>query len=244
MNQTIKTIKNRRNLEGKNMSDDKVKEVSKGIYQFKGISNFYLVLSQEIFIVDTGMPGKTNELETFLKNIKIDPKEIKTVVITHYHFDHTGSLNKIKEITGAQIAAHKDDSPYISGEKPQPNPIFMKLPIAILKIIYSLKPVNVDKILKDGDYVNDYKVIHTPGHTQGSICLYNSLNKVIFVGDNLSYAKGKLESPTGRLIPDMVSYKESMRKLGDLDIEVILTGHSPPVTENANKLLTEFLKEL
>ena len=104
-----------------------------------------------------------------------------------------------------------------------------------------VKPVKADIILKNGDIIGDYEVIHTPGHTPGSICLYNPNNKVIFVGDNLNYSKGKIRGPSSRLLPEPDQYKKSMKKLGDLDIEVILTGHGPAVTSDANKKLTEFL---
>jgi hydroxyacylglutathione hydrolase len=196
------------------------------------------------FLVDTGMPGKTKELEKELKQLGIDPDEILTIVITHHHFDHTGSLDKMKKFTNARVAVHMDDSKYVSGEEKQPGPLFMKPFIALISLIYNIKPVTPDILLKEGDNIGDYDVIHTPGHTPGSICLYNPLNKTCFVGDNLRYSDGKLESPTGRLLPDSENYKLSMKKLGDLDIETILTGHGEPVTENANKLLDEFIKEL
>ena len=118
----------------------------------------------------------------------------------------------------------------------------MVLLVKLMKLIYRIEPITPDIILSDGDLIGDYEVIHTPGHTPGSICLYNPNNKVIFVGDNLNYSKGKIKGPGSRLIPDPEKYKESMRKLGDLNIEVILTGHGPPVISDANKKLGEFLK--
>ena len=111
-------------------------------------------------------------------------------------------------------------------------------------IVFAVKPVNADIILKNGDLIGDYEVIHTPGHTPGSICLYNPDNKVIFVGDNLNYSKGKIRGPSSRLLPEPDQYKKSMKKLGDLDIEVILPGHGPAVTADANKKLAEFLDQI
>ena len=91
------------------------------------------------------------------------------------------------------------------------------------------------------DQISDYQVIHTPGHTPGSICLYNPNNKVIFVGDNLNYSKDKIEGPS--ILDDQEAFKKSIKKLGDLDIEVILTDHGPPVTSGTNKKLVEFLNK-
>ena len=218
-------------------------EVVKGIHEFKGVSNCYMVYDKEIFLVDTGMPGRSNEIIDFLKkNLKQNPEDVKTIVITHHHFDHTGSLDKLKKITGAKVAVHSADAVYVSGEKSQAGSAFMVLLVKLMKLIYRIEPITPDIILSDGDLIGDYEVIHTPGHTPGSICLYNPNNKVIFVGDNLNYSKGKINGPGSRLIPDPEKYKESMRKLGDLNIEVILTGHGPPVISDVNKKLGEFLK--
>jgi hydroxyacylglutathione hydrolase len=220
-------------------------EVVNGIYNFRGISNCYMVSNNEIFLVDTGMPGKSNEIVDYLKNnLKAKPQDIETIVITHHHFDHTGSLDKLKKLTNAKVAVHSADAEYLSGEKNQAGSVLMVPLVKLMNLIYRIQPVKADILLKEGDQIGDYRVIHTPGHTPGSICLYNPKNKVIFVGDNLQYSKGKIKSPSSRLIPEPELYKESMKKLGDLDIEVILTGHGPPVKSDANKKLKEFITNL
>ncbi len=218
-------------------------EVTKGIHQFSGVSNSYIVSNNEIFLVDTGMPGKSGEIIDYVKNeLKRVPHEIKTIVVTHHHYDHTGNLDKLKKITGANVAIHSADADYISGKKSQHGSLFM-IPIVIfMKIIYRSKPVKADILLQDGDQIGDYRVIHTPGHTSGSICLYNPNNKVIFVGDNLMYSNNKIEGP--RILHEPEKYKHSMEKLRDLDIDVILTGHGQPITSEANNKLETFLEEI
>lgn len=218
-------------------------EVTKGIHQFSGVSNSYIVSNNEIFLVDTGMPGKSGEIIDYVKiELKRDPHEIKTIVVTHHHYDHTGNLDKLKKITGANVAIHSADADYISGKKSQHGSLFM-IPIVIfMKIIYRSKPVKADILLQDGDQIGDYRVIHTPGHTSGSICLYNPNNKVIFVGDNLMYSNNKIEGP--RILHEPEKYKHSMEKLRDLDIDVILTGHGQPITSEANNKLETFLEEI
>ena len=218
-------------------------EVIKGIHQFSGVSNSYIVSNNEIFLVDTGMPGKSGEIIDYVKNeLKRDPNEIKTIVVTHHHYDHTGNLDKLKNITGAKVAIHSADADYISGKKSQHGSLFM-IPIVIfMKIIYRSKPVKADILLQDGDQIGDYRVIHTPGHTSGSICLYNPDNKVIFVGDNLMYSNNKIEGP--RILHEPEKYKNSMEKLRNLDIDVILTGHGEPITSEANNKLETFLEEI
>ncbi len=127
-------------------------EVVNGIHEFRGVSNCYMVYDKEIFLVDTGLPGRSKEIEAFLKNnLKQNPEDIKTIVITHHHFDHTGSLDKLKKITGAKVAVHSDDAMYLSGEKSQAGSVFMVPLVKLMKLIYRIEPVKPDIILNDGD---------------------------------------------------------------------------------------------
>ncbi len=220
-------------------------EVYPGIHEISRVSNSYLVMGDEIMLIDTGMPGNSGKIIGYLKNtLKHDSQDIKTIVITHHHFDHVGSLDRLKEITGARVGVHRADADYVSGKKEQEGPAFMRIIIGLLKLIYRTKPVEADILLEDGDEIDDYQVIHTPGHTPGSICLYSPKNKVIFVGDNLRCSKGKIDGPDPRLLPEPEQFKESIKKLADLDIEVILSGHSPPITTAASEKLKEYIESL
>jgi glyoxylase-like metal-dependent hydrolase (beta-lactamase superfamily II) len=221
-------------------------EVFPGIHEIKTrASNCYLVVGDDVMLIDTGMPGNSSKIIDYLQNtLKRNPQDIKTIIITHHHFDHVGSLDKIKKITGAKVAIHLADANYVSGNENQTGPVFMIAMVNLMKFIYRTEAVEADILLEDGDQIGDYQVIHTPGHTPGSICLYNPQNKVIFVGDNLRYSKGKINGPSPRLLPEPEEFKESIKKLSCLDIDVILSGHSPPVTFDAALKLEEYLKNL
>ncbi|MBM4241480.1 MAG: MBL fold metallo-hydrolase [Euryarchaeota archaeon] len=219
-------------------------EIVSGIHRIYRISNSYLVVDDEIMIIDTGMPGNSRKILDYLRNtLKRDPSDIKTIVLTHHHFDHVGGLGELKRITGAKVAAHIDDAYYISGKK-TPDSLFARAITGIFKLIKRSQLVEVDIILEDGDKIGDYQVLHTPGHTPGSISLYNPKNKAIFVGDILRCVKGEIKGPVPRFTPDIRKANESLKKLGDLDIEVILTGHTPPLTSNASAKLKEYLKTI
>jgi hydroxyacylglutathione hydrolase len=223
-----------------------IMEVIPGIHEIDTrVAKSYMIVEDQLTLIDTGMPGSTGKVVDYVKNVlKRDPVDIKTIIITHHHFDHVGSLYKLKNLTGAKVAIHVDDADYISGKKKQDGPAFLNAMVKLIQFIYRSKPVEPDIILKDGNLIGEYRVIHTPGHTPGSICLYNPKNKAIFVGDNLRYVEGKIEGPGARLLPEPEKYKESMEKLADLNIEVILCGHSRPITSNASQLFKEYLKTL
>lgn len=221
-------------------------EIIPGIHEIDTrAARSYIVVEDQLTLIDTGMPGSAGKIINYVENVlKRDPTDIKTVIITHHHFDHVGSLDKIKNITGARVAIHKDDADYISGKKRHDGPAFLKVMVKLLQLLYRSKTVEPDIILKDGDKIGEFQVIHTPGHTPGSICLYNPHKKSIFVGDNLRFTKGKIDGPGARLILEPEKYTESMKKLAELDIEVIFCGHSRPITSHASQLLKEYLKTL
>ncbi|MCC7551336.1 MAG: MBL fold metallo-hydrolase [Methanobacterium sp.] len=221
-------------------------EVISGIHEIDTTAaRSYLVVGDELTLIDTGLAGNTGKIINYVKNeLKRDPTDIKLIIITHHHFDHIGSLDKLKKLTEAKVAVHKDDVDYVSGRKSQIGPAFFKFMVKVFKIVSHYQPVEPDIIMEDGDKIGEYQVIHTPGHTKGSICLYNPQNKTLFVGDNLKYVNGKLEGPGARLLPEPEKYKESMEKLARLDIEVIFCGHSKPITSHASQKLGEYLKTL
>jgi len=77
----------------------------------------YLILSEEIILVDTGRPGQGKAILNELKSMNIKPEDIKHILITHHDIDHIGNLALLEEETGASIWASKEDIPYIYGEK-------------------------------------------------------------------------------------------------------------------------------
>ncbi len=119
------------------------------------LTNCYLVLSKnEALIIDPG-----GDIDNVLK--KIQKRKLKYIINTHYHPDHTAGNKKLKEKTGARILIHKKEKDFIS-----------------------FRP---DKFLKEGDKIKIgdgvLKVLYTPGHTKGSICLLG--DSFIFTGDTL-----------------------------------------------------------
>ncbi|MEN6330173.1 MAG: MBL fold metallo-hydrolase [Methanobacteriaceae archaeon] len=222
-------------------------EILPGIHELHGrVVNCHLVRDDDgIILIDTGLPGNSSKIIKYVENnMNHRPQEIKTIVITHQHMDHVGSLSKMKDKTGATIAIHPADADYIRGNTDHTGPALSNAMVKLIQFLYRTKPVEPDILVEDGDLIGDYQVIHTPGHTPGSICLYNPKNKVIFVGDNLQYKDGKLLSPGERLLPEPEKYKKSMQKLLNYDIEAIFTGHTAPVTSDAGKLLKDFVEEL
>jgi len=160
------------------------------------LTNCYILISEEeAIVIDPAF-----EIEKIIKELK--EKKLKYIVLTHYHFDHTLGAEKLKEKTQAKILAGKGE------EK------FIKFP--------------VDLLLKDGDEIkfgkDSLKVVLTPGHTKGSICLLGK--DVIFTGDTLfENGVGRTDLPGG----SEKDLKNSLFKIFQLMKEgmIVYPGHGP-----------------
>jgi hydroxyacylglutathione hydrolase len=169
------------------------------------------------------------------------PSEVKTIILTHHHFDHVRGAAALRTATGARVVIHEKDAGYVSGEMKYPLPKgAMGILFRIISPLMSTTPVKPDQTLKEGDRIGRFTVLHTPGHTPGSIALHDTENKVLFVGDTVSFRKGKLEGPPRRLTLDMAQAKASIDRLSALDFEVMLSGHGEPLSsKNAPQMMKE-----
>ena len=103
-------------------------------------------------------------------------------------------------------------------------------------------PVKADLLLKDSDVVSGLRVVHTPGHTDGSICLYKE-NEAIFVGDALrTDSGGNPRLPSGSMTVSTEQARESVKKISTFQYKILLPGHGPPITQDASRIMTDFVK--
>jgi glyoxylase-like metal-dependent hydrolase (beta-lactamase superfamily II) len=87
-------------------------------------------------------------------------------------------------------------------------------------------------------------VVHTPGHTPGSVCFYQPERKIIIVGDALNFRRGRLGAPPPLFSPDMVKAHASIDKVAALDFEICCFGHGPPLMESAAEQVRAFARSL
>jgi len=222
-------------------------EIAKGIHRIDGVrgANSYLVLAGEsAAVIDTGMPGNENRIVGYAKGAGLEPERLSYIVLTHPDMDHSGSVAKLRSLTGAKVAIHEADSPRLSGEKKLKEVKgFMGVMLGVMNVFIRMTPVTPDIVLKNSDRILNLTVIHTPGHTAGSICLYKE-NEAIFVGDALRVnSDGYPHLPSRSMNADTEQAKESARKISTYQYNLLLPGHGPAITRDASKAVADYVQK-
>ncbi len=223
-------------------------EITEGIHLIPRVrgANAYLVKRDDgITVVDTGLPGNAGKIIDYVQSIGSHPSDIKTIVLTHSDMDHSGSVARLKEETRARVAIHEADAPRLSGEK-EPKAVkgMLGLLLRASATVMRFKRIKADMLLKDSDIIDGLTVIHTPGHTDGSICLHLP-GRALFVGDALLTDDERMLSlPRKSMSTDLDQAKESIKKILELKYSVLLPGHGPPIERNASAIAKEFVTRL
>src|SRR5271157_5117209 len=221
-----------------------IMEIVPGIHQVEGVNgNCFIIVRDDLTLIDTGMPKNSAKIVKYIQDIlKRKPTDIKTIVLTHFHIDHVGDADDLKKLSGAKVAIHEADADYVAGRKTQPAPGGVKGMIfkVLIPLLFGSRPVEPDINLKDGDTIAGLTSIHTPGHTPGSICLFDPSSKILFVGDLLRFNGSKLE--TGPSSLDTSEVQQSINKIAAIDFDIMLSGHGVPLRPDASVKVREFVK--
>lgn len=194
-------------------------------------------------MIDTGFILTRSSLKSALKQKELTFKNIKHIVLTHSHIDHAGNLPLLKKLTKAVVMCHEEEVPFMEHEKRFPKPQHpISLPFYFCEPYLRPAKCEVDTALKDGDIIEEYhlKVIHTPGHTPGSICLYHEPSRALFTGDTLLNHLGILQSASAVFSCDVEQAKFSIEKLADLEINTIYFSHGRTLYNVPPTLLKNF----
>jgi glyoxylase-like metal-dependent hydrolase (beta-lactamase superfamily II) len=205
-------------------------------------ANVYLVLGEEPFLVDTGLPGSAEPILAYLDRIGLDRHGLAAIVLTHHDVDHVGSAAPLRRATGAQVCAPALDAPYILGERPRPG-LKGLLPTIIRLAGMRLEPVPVDRLLQPGDTLpQGFTVLATPGHTPGHIALHRP--GILLAGDLVQSADdGRALRPSPPLMSASVrDVAASIRAVSALPCAMVLPGHGRPVLGGGDELLAALVR--
>jgi glyoxylase-like metal-dependent hydrolase (beta-lactamase superfamily II) len=230
--------------------------IAEGVYLLEGNRgcNIYLLVSDDVMaLVDTGQGSNASQVASQIELAGLDPSDLGLIVITHAHPDHIGGLAALADRLGADILSHRLEAPVIEGRTQLPartglqkamNWIGRRGPQA------TQNPV-VACLLEDGDCIDglDLRVIHTPGHTPGSICLFQESTGVLLCGDLLFNGNPLTRRGGLRYAPRVVSVDpdqviRSAKALSPFSIRALCMGHGDPLIYEKGVTMGELLKAI
>lgn len=213
--------------------------ISDGVFLLDGAefdSNVYFIHDT---LIDCGSGFFFKETKDQMKRFGIKPASVKKIILTHAHFDHVGAVADFKKLTGAEVLVHEKDAEVLrKGEVMKED--FEE--ITGEKIKFSgFEP---DGLLKEGDSVGmgslRFDVMHTPGHTPGSVSLWCPAKKMLVSGDLLFCdGFGRHDFPGGS--PEELN--ASLARVKVLNPMMLLPGHGMPV-DAKNKYSGRMLKNI
>ena len=232
-------------------------EIAPGVYsmdQSKGghVHAFLLDDGTELTLIDTLFDTDARRIIDRIEAIGRRLGDVKHIVLTHAHRSHLGGLAALKRLSGATVYSHAWEADIVAGERiPQPvTPIPMR-PIRTYWRVYYLQlgaalgrgkhpPCPVDATLEDGDTVGPVKVLHAPGHTPGHLAFWWPEQRVLFAGDAIAtYPEFSPGWPAFNL--NLTQHRVSLRRMADLDAEVLAVGHGDPITAGAAQRVRSLL---
>lgn len=204
-------------------------------------ANVYLLLDDPLTLVDTGMPGSEETILRYVEGLGLADGDLARIIVTHHHLDHVGSLAALKARTSAQVLAHPGDAPFISGQQPPPPPrsAVPRLLFRVLGPVFpQAKPSPVDLLLHDGEHLEllgGATVVHVPGHTPGGIALHFPAEGLLICGDVIDHRRSRLGPAKKPFTEDMGQALASLRRLAELEFDVLCPGHGAPILGRASE---------
>ena len=218
-------------------------ELAPGLHLVTGPSNAYLWLGTDgVTVVDTGLAGSTGVILEALEALGRRREDVARLLVTHAHPDHAGGASTIASWGRVEVLAGAGDAEVVAGLRPAPEPVVTDAERPLHEQVSAhlppAPPVRVDRVLQDGQAVDpsgELLIVATPGHTPGSISVHVPSRRAVLTGDVAIEVDGQVV--LGPFNADRGRALASLRRLGELDVDVAGLGHGAPVLSRAAAVL-------
>jgi len=200
------------------------------------------VLEPELSLIDCGYSGSAPRIARAIEAAGRSMDELARVICTHGHPDHAGGARELA-LAGIPILIHPADAARLSitWRKALRHPSRGRLFAAMTPEPPATVPIEDGQVLP---ILGGLEVVHTPGHTPGSVCLYGRRDRVLFVGDTLQRRFGTVSFASTLYSDDIGTARRSVQRLALLDVDTVVFSHFPPLTEGASETLAALARRL
>jgi len=200
-------------------------EFLKGVHVVETYATTSLILDDRLILVDTSAEADARTVLKYMDRVKIHPRDLSTIFVTHVHPDHVGGLAAIKKESPAKVVSSTIEAEFISKRRTYDGPPGAQS---------QRQPgTAVDVAAADGQVVDGLKILYTPGHTRGSISLLDETRSLLFVGDAANNERG-LGPMDDQYNVDPRQHRDSIRKLAAIHFENAIFGHGAPIKGGAS----------
>ena len=208
-------------------------ELVNGVHVIETYATTTLLVDDRLVLIDTSADAQPAKILDYLAKVKVSPRDLSTIFITHTHPDHVGGLGAIKADSPAKVAAHRIEADFVSRRRPYDGP----------PGVQRHTPTPVDVLLEDGQTYDGLRVVFAPGHTRGSIALLDETRSLLIAGDSANNESG-LRPMDDRYNIDPKQHRESIKKVAKLHFEHAVFGHGVPIKSGASQRFEELAKRL
>jgi glyoxylase-like metal-dependent hydrolase (beta-lactamase superfamily II) len=207
-----------------------MKQIAKGVWLLSSFRQMFNIYLAGDVLIDTGTRWARKRILR-----QLGRRRPALVALTHCHPDHQGSARAVCEHYGVPLACHEADVPAMEGrERMRPHNRILRLG----DWVWAGPPYPVSRVLREGDRVGEFRVVHAPGHTPGHVIFFRDSDRVALAGDvlaNINVRTGRigLVEPPRLFSTDRQRNRQSVRMLWELRPSLVGFGHGPPLRDLA-----------